>query len=142
MRRAEPAARGLVAPPPGRPTAPPRASGPHPSTSRAPRRAVGAGTLAQPRWRARWGARAVRPRRTAVMERRRHTTPRPRAPAAPARPHPTPLQVAHLIYLRFKGLQRVQNCKNNGPSLYQWTGQDLPDLADTHQPVILWMGHA
>ncbi len=37
----------------------------------------------------------------------------------------------------FKGLQRVQNCKNNGPSLYQWTGQDLPDLADTRQPSIL-----
>ena len=42
----------------------------------------------------------------------------------------------------FKGLQRVQNCKNNGPSLYRWTGEDLPDLADTRQPVILWMGHA
>ena len=37
----------------------------------------------------------------------------------------------------FKGLQRVHNCKNNGPSLYQWTGQDLPDLADTRWPSIL-----
>ena len=31
----------------------------------------------------------------------------------------------------------MQNCKNNGPSLYQWTGQDLPDLADTRWPSIL-----
>ena len=74
------------------------------------------------------------------MERRRRATPRPRAPAAPARPHPTPLPGEEAC--GFKGLQRVQNCKNNGPSLYQWTGQDLPDLADTRQPVILWMGHA
>ena len=31
----------------------------------------------------------------------------------------------------------MQNYENNGPSLYQWTGEDLPDLADTRWPSIL-----
>ena len=41
-----------------------------------------------------------------------------------------------------KGLQRVQNYENNGPSLYQRTRGDPPRRPDTRWPSILRLGHA